>query len=239
MFNVEEDLAALPASPDGVCTLIASFLRSWQVIEVGEAKGEAVEEVVAAEQRLALRLPYALRWALTHIGFDNRVIGNQDPIVHPRSLEVDEQGVLAYRLENQNCAAWGVAVADLGQADPPVLWKDLQAGSGDQWMPFQGRMSVDLLELAMNEAMLRPGAHHLQMEVMDVVPAELSSLRRLAIASHVFWAVPDGPPVKWFARGDCVVRNDGDIWLSAFGRTAADLEVITHAIPGQWEALDD
>lgn len=156
VFHVPEDLAMLQAGPPGICDLIRRFLVSWRVMEVAEAL--TANEVLAAEHRLGLRLPYALRWAFMHIGFDNRIVGRQDPFVHPQDLEVDTDGVLIYRIENQSCAAWGFPVADAGMDDPPVIWKSLQAGSEGRWLPYHERISVDLLEMVLNEAMLRPGA---------------------------------------------------------------------------------
>ena len=40
---------------------------------------------------------------------------------------------MVFRVENQHCAAWGVAVADLHRTDPPVYVQDRDGGS---WKPF-------------------------------------------------------------------------------------------------------
>lgn len=211
-FDVPEDLTLLPPDPAGVCDLVRRFLVSWHVMEVAEASTANTNEVLAAERRLGFSLPYALRWAFMHIGFDNRIVGQQDPFVHPRDLEVDEDGVLIYRVENQYCAAWGFPVVDASADDPPVVWKDLQAGSEGRWLPYHERISVDLLEMALNEAMLRPGVDVLDMELVSGVPSELSKLVPLAIPEHAFWPIPEGPLVAWYGTRDCLIRRDGDAW---------------------------
>jgi hypothetical protein len=237
MLSVTDDLAAAPDDPAAVCRLIASFLESWNVMPTGSGIRAAEDEVGVAEQRLGFALPTALRWLFTHVGTDNAVVGHQDPLVQPQHLEVDDQGLVVYRVENQNCAQWGIRVGDIAQPDPPVLWKDLQ--NDEDWRPYQERLSVELLETTFNEAMLLPGADLLQTELASGVPAELERLPRLAIPTHVFWAMPDGPPVTWYGVRDCLIRNDGDTWLWAFGRTSEDAQRATEMIPGEWMSLQE
>jgi hypothetical protein len=232
VFSVTGDLVELPDDAAAVCELISSFLESWNVTQPGLDLSLAENEVREAEYRLGLALPVALRWMLTNVGAGHNVIGRQDFLVHPRCLEIDDQGVLVYRVENQHCAKWGVRVDEIGYLDPPVIWKDLQAGA--EWCSYQQRLSVDLLEMVFNEAMLSPEANVLQTELASGAPPELDSLPRLAIPEHVFWPLPEGPPVRWYGMRDCLIRNDGDVWLWAFGRTADDVNRATRAIPGEW-----
>lgn len=233
--GITHELLTLPKDPGAVCELIAGFLADWQSLSVGPGLGAGRSEVTAAEERLGSPLPVALRWLLSHAGDGTGVVGHQDPLTSPRRLAVDETGVLVYCSENQNCAQWGVRAADLGNPDPPVLWRD--PGSA-VWYPYQERLSVDLLEYVLSEVMLLPGSHLLQAELPHGVPGQLRELHRLAIPAHVFWPSPDGPPVEWYGMQDCLVRNDGGQWLWAFGRTPADLRRVTSRLPVDWDTAD-
>lgn len=233
VFSVTTDLVVMPDDPAAVCRLVASFLDSWNVTL--RHNSSAAHEVRDAERRLGHALPVALRWIHVNVGTDTTGVGQQDLLVHPRSLDVDEHGVLVFRVENQNCAQWGVRLEEMGSPDPPVVWKDAQTDA--EWCSYQDRLSVDLLEMVLNEAMLLPGAHVLHTELTAGVPPELDRLPRLAIPEHVFWAHPEGPPVRWYGMPDCLIRNDGDGWLWAFGRTADDLDRAARTIPGDWTSL--
>ncbi|MGC4896184.1 hypothetical protein [Micromonospora sp. DT31] len=237
-MSFTEDLTVMPSDPKAVCHLIRRFLANWQVLEVGEAPlPGAEEEVLLAERRLGFALPVALRWVFTHLGAENQVIGAQDPLVPPSLLRVDEDNVLVYRTENQNCASWGIRREDIGKADPPVVWKNLQADAEEGWLRYHDRVSVDLLEMSMSEAMLTAGEQVIQMEIESGLPVLPRGLVPLAIPEHVFWPVPDGAPVRWYGIAECVIRNDGDTWLWGFGRASADLDVARSALPGPWESL--
>jgi hypothetical protein len=235
MFSVTRDLMVLPDDPQGVCAIISDFLESWRGVSAGSLIEEDQSKVSEAERRIGFTLPTALRWLLTHVGCDNSIVGHQDPLVSPQALAIDNAGVLVYRVENQNCAQWGVRVADLAKADPPVVWKD---PADSEWSPYLDRLSVDLLEMALSEVMLLRGSNLLQAELVSGVPSELNRLHRLAIPEHVFWASPDGPPVEWYGLHDCLVRNDGGEWLWAFGRSSADVREIARLVPVEWDRLD-
>nr|WP_256333045.1 hypothetical protein [Streptomyces sp. 2131.1] len=63
----------------------------------------------------------------------------QEPLVKPSGLYVDDAlgGVLVYRRENQDCAAWGIPLARIEQDDPPVVVESHQG-----WIPVLDRMSL-------------------------------------------------------------------------------------------------
>lgn len=74
----------------------------------------------------------------------------------PHELSVDESGTtVVFRVENQHCAAWGVAVADLHRADPPVYVQDRDGGS---WKPFLDRVSVACAEMVFSEVVTGRGS---------------------------------------------------------------------------------
>jgi hypothetical protein len=94
----------------------------------------------AAEQRIGAEPPAALREAYLLFGRRPDLTARQDRLVPPHELSVDESGTtVVFRVENQHCAAWGVALADLDRADPPVYVQDRDGGG---WKPFLDRVSV-------------------------------------------------------------------------------------------------
>ena len=88
---------------------------------------------LAAEHHIGAELPAALREAYLLFGRRPDLTARQDRLVPPHQLGPDESGsVVMFRVENQHCAAWGVAVADLASADPPVYVRDRDGGAGSR-----------------------------------------------------------------------------------------------------------
>ncbi|NUS17695.1 MAG: SMI1/KNR4 family protein [Streptomyces sp.] len=99
------------------------FAREWTGRPLGPGDGCGAGELDAAEARLGFALPAALREGYALLGRRADLTQHQDPLVPPRGLYVDDAlgGVLVFRRENQDCAAWAVPLARLRQDDPPVL----------------------------------------------------------------------------------------------------------------------
>ena len=59
----------------------------------------------------------------------------QDRLLRPDHFCVDESGqVLVFRVENQAVARWGVEIATIEQADPPVVLQSYAVGVVDAGM---------------------------------------------------------------------------------------------------------
>jgi hypothetical protein len=97
-------------------------------LEAGDGVGEA--ELRAAEQCIGAAPPAALREAYLLFGRRAGLTANQDPLQPPHKLSLDDSGTtVVFRVENQRCAAWGVAAADLASVDPPCTSGTAAAGS--------------------------------------------------------------------------------------------------------------
>ncbi len=107
--------------------------RWWPPVR--KQDGVPEEEIVAAEQRLGLRLPDALREWYQFAGRRGDFIGSPDRIVDVRQLAIDG-GVLVFCIENQAVVDWGIHVDHVDQVDPPVLVSD---GDRKRWV--DGRWS--------------------------------------------------------------------------------------------------
>ncbi len=166
MIQVPEELELIDRNPLRVCELAASFLLDWGVVPTVTLNRSYEARVDEAEVRLGFfSLPLALRWLfLSHIGSEHPVVGRQDPLVSAENLEVDDDGVIAYRMEKtkKNSARWGFRVDGQANSDPPVVWK--RAGRAGRWRAYTDRLSIDLLELTLSESMLISGGNLLHVE---------------------------------------------------------------------------
>jgi hypothetical protein len=200
-------------------------------LKAGDGVGEA--ELRAAEQCIGAALPAALREAYLLFGARADLTANQDPLLPPHKLGLDESGTtVVFRVENQRCAAWGVRAADLASVDPPVYVRH-RGG----WEPFLERLSTACVEMVLTEVLLAPGKPGNMCEL----PAELitmveSAYEHMALPEYPLWAEPC-ITVRWFSAPGKLLRMDGRgpyCWLSVRGRTQADLESICATIPGPW-----
>lgn len=81
------------------------------------------ERIAAAEERLGVRLPAALREWYLLAGGRNDFMGNQDSLNPPEEIKPSEDApdVITFATENQFCCEWGIRREDLGREDPPVV----------------------------------------------------------------------------------------------------------------------
>jgi hypothetical protein len=212
---------------------IRRFATEWTT-PLAPGDGVSRDAWHAAEQRIGAELPIALGEAYLLFGRRPDLTARQDRLVPPHELSLDESGTtVVFRVENQHCAAWGVAIADLGSADPPVYVQ----GPGGGWEPFLDRVSVACVEMVLSEVVLVRG----QFGDMCELPGELiavveSAYEQMAVPEYRLW-VDRSIAVRWFSAPGKLLRMDGRgprCWLLAGGQTLADLESIREAIPGPW-----
>ena len=189
---------------------------------------------LAAEQRIGAELPAALREAYLLFGRRSDLTARQDRLVPPHELALDESGsTVVFRVENQHCAAWGVALSDLGRADPPVYVQDRDGG----WEPFLDRVSVACVEMVLSEVVIGRGQSGDMCELpVELIAAVESGYEQMAVPEYRLWA-DRGVMVRWFSAPGKLLRLDGRgprCWLLAAGQTLADLEAIRAAIPAPW-----
>jgi hypothetical protein len=206
---------------------------------LGPDDGCPADALDAAERRLGLRLPVALREAYALLGRREDLTSRQDRLYAPDELKLDATGsVLVYRIENQNCAQWGIPIADLHQPDPPTVFH--QYGFAEaEWRPWLDRVSLAVLEMVLSEALLGAdwGTVYYGNRPLDAAAVGLLErhFTRLAVPDYPLWAEPDGPPVRWFAGPDVLLRDDGDVWLWVLTRTLTALDAVMEEIlPGDW-----
>ena len=213
---------------------VAEFAAAWtRPLAPGDGCSEDV--LRAAEDRLGVRIPAALRAAYLLFGGRRDLTACQDPLLPPDRLRMDHAAqVIVFRSENQRCAEWGVAATGWNAEDPPVYVRQLPGGR--PWEPFLGRMSLACAEMVLTEVLL--GSKFMDMCDLpgELIGAAESAYRQVALPEYPLWAEP-AVTIRWFAAPGKLLRMDGRgpyCWLSAAGQTRTDLESIYKTIPGPW-----
>ncbi|MFF8713674.1 SMI1/KNR4 family protein [Streptomyces sp. NPDC015184] len=212
MLDLDALTAAVGERPDrqAAWRFIRAFARDWSQRPLTEADGRTTAELDAARTRLGLPLPAALCEAYQLLGKRSDLTDNQDTLLAPRDLCLDEdRGVLVFRVENQSCAYWGIRVTDLDQDDPPVVIRaDLVRPTADDWEAWLGRVSVAFVEIALSEALCADD------DLMGWVTSDgetglpediATTFRRLPLPEY---PISQQPGSRWYAHDEIILRDD-------------------------------
>ncbi|MER5371038.1 SMI1/KNR4 family protein [Streptomyces sp. NPDC002722] len=213
--NLALDLDALAAAvgeqPDrqAAWRFVRAFARDWSRRPLTEADGYTPADLDAAQARLGLPLPAALRDAYQLLGRRSDLTDNQDSLLAPKDLYLDaERGVLVFRVENQSCVYWGIRVTDLDQDDPPVVVRaDLVRPTADDWAAWLGRVSVAFVEIVLSEALCADE------DLMGWVTPDDTGLSENIAATFRRLPLPEYPisqqsGSRWYAHDEIILRDD-------------------------------
>ncbi|WBP90608.1 SMI1/KNR4 family protein [Kitasatospora cathayae] len=213
-FDMPAAMAETLRGREGAWALVRGFAAHW-----GEPltpdDGFTDAELDAAEQRLGLRLPVALREAYRLFGRRADLTSCQDVLLTPDELYVLD-GALVYRVENQACARWGVLLDDLAQEDPPTVERlDLADKSQERWEPWEERFSTAAAVMAMSEKLMEDDGLSLFFEPDEELPDGLVELPAL------------GRGCRWFAGPEgLVLLVAADDYAFARARTEQALDAL-------------
>jgi hypothetical protein len=229
---METDLQLALTDRAAAWTFIRDFAAEW-VSPLTADDGCDATELDAAETRLGVRLPAALREAYRLFGRREDLTANQDRLVPPDKLTVDH-GMLVFREENQWVALWGVRLEDLDQDDPPVvMWVSLADPTADAISPWLDRLSVACVEMVLSESLFVPEELSDSLELAEGdVEAMDQWCTRLPLPNY-----PQGENTRWYTAPDLLLRNDSDSWLWVRARTPEALEDARDRLPGEWQML--
>ncbi|MFF9328071.1 SMI1/KNR4 family protein [Streptomyces sp. NPDC014776] len=211
------------------------FADAWAGCPLRAEDGCGEDELSAAEADLGFELPAALREGFALLGRRDDLTRQQDPLVPPAGLHVDDalDGILVFRRENQDCAAWGIPLDAIEQEDPPVVVE-----SREGWIPFLDRTSQAWVELVLSESLFAADSLYDACELPDAsLPRLHARYTRVGLPDHPLWAGADDSPLRWYAAPGRLVRRDGvadQSWIHAQGRTPADLDAIRADLHGPW-----
>jgi hypothetical protein len=241
-FDVGEELAASLSDRSEAWRFVRRFAETW-LTALTDADGWTEGALRAAEERLKVGLPTALHEAYALFGRREDLTSKQDWLLGPDRLVVDETGqVLVFRVENQSVARWGVPLAALEQPDPAVVLRSRasQAQWDAGWISYLERFSLACVEMVLSESLFAGPLDLGDNRPLDPAAGALLEQRfaRLVIPDYPLWASAGGW-VRWFAGPDVILRDDGGKWLWMRARTAAALEMVRAALPGEWLMVPD
>jgi len=232
-FDLGQEVAASLGSRQGAWRFVRRFAQSW-LTPLTIDDGWTSADLQAAERRLGLRLPPAIREAYGLFGRRQDLTSVQDRLLGPDELEVDLTGeVLIHRVENQSVAVWGVPLAAMAQPDPPVVLARNFEDVG--WEPFLDRFSVACVEMVLSESLFSAPVELSDNRELDPAAAALVGqlFASLAMPAYPMWALPGGS-VRWFVGPEVLVCDFAGTWLWVRARTTAELDAVRVALPGEW-----
>ncbi|GAB2797905.1 hypothetical protein GCM10027073_32430 [Streptomyces chlorus] len=232
-FDLAASLVGGVEGRSGAWGFIQGFAAHWaSALESGDGWTEA--DLAAAEGRLGVRLPAALREAYLLFGRRRDLTSNHDVLLGPAELYVDDaEEALVFRHENQGAASWGILLDSLQDDDPAVFIRlDLADKTAERWECWLERLSLSFVEIVLSESVQADG------ESCDFLDPDDDSIERLEenCIQLPFPAYPLGEEdhaTRWFLGHDALLRDDG-MAILARGRTAEDLDRVRDLIPGDW-----
>jgi hypothetical protein len=234
-FDVASELVPALRDREGAWRFVERFAAAW-LTALTPDDGYAATELDAAEARLGVPLPAALREAYGLFGRHTELTSNQDVLLAPEDLFLDPgRNALVFRVENHAVAFWGVRVDDLGELDPPVV---LSVNLADRlvsaWHGWLDTVSSTCVEMVLSESLYSSSTTTDRREQGDSDPETVQR-------TYVRVPLPDyptsgvfGPGVRWFAGDGVIVRDDARTWLSIRGATPEALDATRAALPGAW-----
>ncbi|MDI5971818.1 SMI1/KNR4 family protein [Streptomyces sp. SL13] len=228
-FDFVTGLAAALRDRAAAWAFVRAVAAFWNVPLVdGDGVGEA--ELTAAERRLGLPLPAALREAYALLGRRSDLTSNQDTLLPPDELTVFD-GVLVFRRENQGVAHWGIPVPHPDQEDPPVVVRlDLADKAQERWEPWLGSVSAAFTGIVLAEPLLAAD------ESCDFCYRQDDHARAVPAADFTGLEFPGGPGSRWFAAPDVLVADLDGTGLAARARTPEALDALREHLGGDWLA---
>lgn len=234
MFNAQQFAAHLAAREDR-WSLLTDFVAEWHTpLQAGD--GYSAAELDAAEQRLGLKLPLALREWYQLAGQREDITSMQNFLVSPEELGIhEENGLLVFHCENQQVVEWGVQASDLGLADPPV-WLDDSGLHDTQQEPIQenNTLSEFVLQMVVLDTMFNPKVFQ---ALGRVTPQTVESVEQ----NFVRLGLPDwhwpSYPTQFYGGDDILVQasRGEDLWLQVTARSLAAFEKAKTALGITWE----
>jgi len=234
-FDIGQELSANIGDRTGAWRFVRSFAAGW-VSPLAQGDGWAERDVDAAEVRLGLRLPAALREAYQLFGRRDDLTSNHDVLLSPTELYVDDRKeALVFRHENQGAASWGILLTELDNPDPAVVIKsDLADKQAERWEGWLDRLSLACIEIILSESLHAP--ENRCDFLTDLEEAGVTLLEQ----HYTRLPFPEYPtcetPLRthWYSGPDVVLRDDDRTCLLARARTEEALDQVRDQLPGDW-----
>ncbi|MEW2127432.1 SMI1/KNR4 family protein [Streptomyces sp. NPDC007259] len=231
-FDLVASLAKGVEGRSDAWAFIQGFAAHWAGAAVGSGDGWTEADLDAAEARLGLPLPPALREAYALFGRRRDLTSNHDVLLGPAELHVDDaEEALVFRHENQGAASWGILLDSLQDDDPAVFVRlDLADKSAERWEGWLERLSLCFVEIVLSESLQ---ADETLCDFLDLDDDGLE-LVETNFVRLPFPAYPVDEETRWFLGQDVLVRDDDGAAILARGRTPEAMDRVRDVIPGDW-----
>jgi hypothetical protein len=233
LFDVGKELTVNAGDRTAAWQFIRGFAARWQS-PLADSDGWAEADLVDAEARLGFRLPAALREAYQLFGRRDDLTSNQDMLLRPVELRLDDsKEALVFRVGNQNVACWGILLAELDQPDPPVVIRtDMADKDAETWESWLDRFSLACVEIVLSESLFASEDLGDNRE-LEQGEGELLGRRysRLPLPDYPT-SQTDAPAIRWFTSPDLLMRDDQGAWLWVRARTVEALDALRSELPG-------
>ncbi|MFI5634947.1 SMI1/KNR4 family protein [Streptomyces sp. NPDC051664] len=234
-FDMVRSLAAGVEGRKGAWEFIRGFVANWSE-GLGDEDGWGEADLVAAEERLGIRLPLVLREAYRLFGRRQDLTSNHDVLLSPSQLYVDEaKEALVFRHENQGAASWGILLDKLMDEDPAVVIKtDLADQAAERWENWLERLSLCFIEIVLSESVQAEGECCDFLSDFDDYGVELLEQNCSRLPFPAYPVGEEEHPTRWFLGDDVLLRDDDGMFLLARGRTEAALNGVRDLLQGDW-----
>jgi hypothetical protein len=225
MFNAQQFAARLADRQDR-WSLLTEFVAEWHT-PLQEGDGYSAAELDAAEQRLGLKLPLALREWCQVAGQREDITFPRNALLHPSGLHV-ENSLLVFHVENQWVVEWGIQVDDLDLDNPPV-WLDDSGLHDTPQEPIRENdtLSEFALQMVVFETITRPqvlqGYSRGASLALDTVE------RRFVHLGFPDWHWPLYP-TRFYGGNDILIQVIGDQELHVAARSRAAFKEVETAL---------
>jgi hypothetical protein len=194
--------------------IVRRVFEDWRT-PLGPGDGVAPEAIAAAERRMGVALPAALREWYGMVGRRDDLLGGGNYLMAPERLAVRNDGMIVFYGENQTVCWWAVRAEDGGVEDPPVYFAERVMG---EWEVEDPTVSQFILQMTLLEtqfvAPFRANAA-IPAGLVDVIAREYEDL------GLTWWHWP-AYPGRRFGGGGVLISTDGAtgstegwVWVAA------------------------
>jgi hypothetical protein len=203
--------------PDATATFWSLYGQTAAALfaQIGELDGLRQRQLSAAERRLGFALPMLLRQFFLRVGKRRDLTRKYHRLLSPGELRVPAETLLFFE-QSQQVVYWGIKVADVGVADPPVWQANSHTKKRLSWYPDHDHLS-DFFITMLYRQFLEYGENS---GAMLISKQTLSAIRRgwpeFKLRGKNLGAM------ELFARDGqalCVFRQGQQLELLAAGRT--------------------
>jgi hypothetical protein len=207
---------ALPDDRAERWSRLAAFIAGWWS-PPAPTDGVPEGEIAAAEARLHVTLPAALREAYGRFGQRDEIAASFDTLLSPRRLRRRDGMLVVWILDE--AIEWGVRLGDLALADPPMVVREQlrDDGSWEDHPALPGEATVSRFFLWKSLDQATHGSRYVNsVDVEDVEAMAAFLAQRFALLDFGLVTYP-APPTRFYGGEDVVIalREESGIKVAA------------------------